>query len=182
MFVNLKREGGFGATGSEIAQTQARLLLSRVRVLSFGDATVERDGTPGPTGAGARTAVLAVPTAQVDALTLAEASGRLVLALRSPRDEDIAAQTVAIRAPAGAGPSNQAATGLVLSELSGSGAPAQAPRAAPTRVTHCAACGGQHRSDPGRASRDARLLIDKRFRTVTAGRGPARAGLRHDEK
>ncbi|MGQ7882442.1 Flp pilus assembly protein CpaB, partial [Burkholderia pseudomallei] len=31
--------------------------------------------------------------------------------------------------------SNQAATGLVLSELSGSGAPAQAPRAAPTRVT-----------------------------------------------
>lgn len=65
VFVNLKREGGFGATGSEIAQTQARLLLSRVRVLSFGDATVERDGTPGPTGAGARTAVLAVPTAQV---------------------------------------------------------------------------------------------------------------------
>ncbi|KVN17577.1 MULTISPECIES: Flp pilus assembly protein CpaB [unclassified Burkholderia] len=141
VFVNLKREGGFGATGAEIAQTQARLLLSRVRVLSFGDATADRDGTPGPTGAGARTAVLAVPTAQVDALTLAEASGRLVLALRSPRDEDVAAQTVAIRAPGGAGASNQAAAGLVLSALSGGGASAQTARAAPApaRVTAAAA-------------------------------------------
>ncbi|WP_010115679.1 Flp pilus assembly protein CpaB, partial [Burkholderia oklahomensis] len=73
VFVNMKRESSFGTTGSEISQSQARLLLSRVRVLSFGDATADRDGTPGPTGAGARTAVLAVPTAQVDALTLAEA-------------------------------------------------------------------------------------------------------------
>jgi pilus assembly protein CpaB len=132
VFLSLKREGGFGTTGSEIAKSQARLLLSRVRVLAFGDATPDRDGSGGPTGTAARTAVLAVPTAQVDALTLAEASGRLVLALRSPRDEEIAPQTVAVRAAPALSPSAQAALGLVLGDLSHSDSSAPAapkPRA-----------------------------------------------------
>jgi pilus assembly protein CpaB len=130
VFVSLKREGGFGMSGSEIARSQARLLLSRVRVLAFGDATADRDGTTGPTGSAARTAVLAVPTAQVDALTLAEASGRLVLALRSPRDEEVATQTVAIRAAPTLSQSAQAALGLVLGDLSHSDA-APAPKPSP---------------------------------------------------
>ncbi|WP_323118046.1 Flp pilus assembly protein CpaB [Burkholderia alba] len=133
VFLNLKREGGFGAGSSEIAKSQARLLMSRVRVLAFGDATPDRDGTAGPTGGGVRTAVLAVPTAQVDALTLAEASGRLVLALRSPRDEDIATQTVAVRVGGDKDPSKQAADGLVLSDLSRSESSAPRPRAAAPR-------------------------------------------------
>ncbi|WP_029226566.1 Flp pilus assembly protein CpaB, partial [Burkholderia ubonensis] len=127
VFLNLKREGGAGGqTGSEIPRTQARLLLSKVRVLAFGDATPDRDSAGGPTSM-ARTAVLAVPTAQVDALTLAEANGRLTLALRNPHDDEIAAQTVAMRTMGELGPSAVAATGVALDELSASRA-RSAPR------------------------------------------------------
>ncbi|WP_193098238.1 Flp pilus assembly protein CpaB [Burkholderia sp. Z1] len=119
VFLNLRRDGsGMPQAGSEIPNSQARLLLSKLRVLSFGDATSERDGNSGPSGA-VRTAVLAVPTAQVDALTLAEASGRLTLALRNPRDDEVAAQTVAIRTAGDLTPSGQAAAGVSLEELSG---------------------------------------------------------------
>ncbi|MGR3907737.1 Flp pilus assembly protein CpaB [Burkholderia sp. SR8] len=132
VFVNLKRDGVgaavAGVSTAEIANTQARLLMSRVRVLAFGDATTERDSSNGSV-VGMRTAVLAVPTAQVDALTLAEQSGRLVLALRSPRDEDVAVQTVAMRPGADKSPSALAATGVMLGELSKSAA-APAPRTA----------------------------------------------------
>ncbi|KAG8149623.1 Flp pilus assembly protein CpaB [Burkholderia catarinensis] len=118
VFLNLRRDGsGMAQSGSEIPNSQARLLMSKLRVLSFGDATPERDGNGGPGGA-VRTAVLAVPTAQVNALTLAEASGRLTLALRNPRDEEVAAQTVAIRTAGDLTPSGQAAAGVMLDELS----------------------------------------------------------------
>lgn len=119
VFLNLKREGGMGLAGAEVANSQARLLLSKIRVLSFGDATSERDSSAGSMS-GVRTAVLAVPTQQVDALTLAEASGQLMLALRSPLDEDVAAQTVAVRAGSKGDPSALAAAGIYLSDLSGS--------------------------------------------------------------
>lgn len=110
--------------------------MSKLRILSFGDATPDRDGSGGPGGA-VRTAVLAVPTAQVDALTLAESSGRLTLALRNPRDDEVATQTVAIRTAGDLTPSGQAAAGVWLDELSGGRArnaprvqaPARAPRA-----------------------------------------------------
>lgn len=119
VFVNLRRDGtGMAQASSEIPNSQARLLMSKLRVLSFGDATSDRDGNGGPSGA-VRTAVLAVPTAQIDALTLAEASGRLTLALRNPRDEEVAVQTVAIRTAGGLTPSGQAAAGVSLDELSG---------------------------------------------------------------
>lgn len=123
VFLNLKREGNSMFDG-EISQTQARLLLSKVRVLSFGDATTERDSgnnTNGNNGqpSNARIAVLAVPTAQVDALTLGEASGRLTLALRNPRDDELAMQTVAVRTDNKLSPSALAAAGVSLQQLSG---------------------------------------------------------------
>jgi pilus assembly protein CpaB len=129
VFLNLKREGGGTMLDGEISQTQTRLLLSKVRVLSFGDATPERDsgnanGSNGqPTNA--RIAVLAVPTAQVDALALGEASGRLSLALRNPRDDELAMQTVAVRTDSKLSPSALAAAGVSLQQLSGThGSPA----------------------------------------------------------
>ncbi|WP_175944661.1 Flp pilus assembly protein CpaB [Burkholderia pyrrocinia] len=123
VFLNLKREGGTMLDG-EVSQTQARLLLSKVRVLSFGDATPDRDSGNNNTGnngqaSGTRIAVLAVPTAQVDALTLGEASGRLTFALRNPRDNELAIQTVAVRTDNKLSPSAIAAAGVSLQQLSG---------------------------------------------------------------
>ena len=100
VFFMLKRDMSAGpGTDAEVDATQARLLLSRVRVLSFGDATLPgtsdtadaaANAANAPRSASARTAVLAVRTADIDALTLAEGAGRLVLALRNPADTDTA--------------------------------------------------------------------------------------------
>lgn len=78
--------------GQDIGKTQSRLLLSRLRVLTYGQDSVDgaapvadptvRSAPP----AVARTAVLAVPTADVNRLLLATQNGRLQLALRSPTD------------------------------------------------------------------------------------------------
>ncbi|TCW87177.1 Flp pilus assembly protein CpaB [Burkholderia sp. SRS-46] len=142
VFLNLKRDGGaVGQAGSEIPRTQARLLLSKVRVLAFGDATPERDGAAGASSM-ARTAVLAVPTAQIDALTLAEASGRLTLALRNPHDDEAAAQTVATRAMGDLGPSAVAAAGVGLDELSASRSRAAPREPAAPRAPVTARAGG----------------------------------------
>ncbi|AOI82318.1 Flp pilus assembly protein CpaB [Burkholderia cepacia] len=123
VFLNLKREGGGTMLDGEVSQSQARLLLSKVRVLSFGDATADRDSGNNNGGngqpAGVRIAVLAVPTAQVDALTLGEASGRLTFALRNPRDDELAVQTVAVRTDNKLSPSALAAAGVSLQQLSG---------------------------------------------------------------
>ncbi|MBN3505317.1 Flp pilus assembly protein CpaB [Burkholderia cenocepacia] len=124
VFLNLKREGGGTMLDGEVSQTQARLLLSKVRVLSFGDATPDRDSGNAANGnngqpSGVRIAVLAVPTAQVDALTLGEASGRLTFALRNPRDDELAMQTVAVRTDNKLSPSALAAAGVSLQQLSG---------------------------------------------------------------
>jgi pilus assembly protein CpaB len=98
VFFTLKREGSAGAD-AEVQATQARLLLSKVRVLGVGQASVgaprEANAANAPNAAtvrnlSARTAVLAVRTADVDALTLAESAGRLTLALRNSADEEAA--------------------------------------------------------------------------------------------
>ncbi|ATA57942.1 Flp pilus assembly protein CpaB [Variovorax boronicumulans] len=91
VFVMLKSDS------KDIDRSQARLLLSRKRVLAFGSASV--DGLPSkPDKNGnpqaqqqqraetARTAVLAVLVDDINRLTLAESSGRLLLALRNPTD------------------------------------------------------------------------------------------------
>jgi len=81
--------------GQDVTRTQARLLLSRLRVLTYGSAsaagdapsddgaTVVRANNPPPP---ARTAVLAVPTADVNRLLLATQNGKLQLVLRNPTD------------------------------------------------------------------------------------------------
>jgi pilus assembly protein CpaB len=85
VFITLKRDGaGFGPN-AEVTRSQTRLLLSRIRVLAFGG-TASGAGNPAQLGAGARTAVLAVPTADVGRLELADSAGRVLLALRNPRD------------------------------------------------------------------------------------------------
>lgn len=81
--------------GKDVDRSQARLLLSRMRVLAYGSASV--DGSPSQMAEAkaaqsqqraepARTAVLAVPVADVNRVALGEATGRLVLALRNPTD------------------------------------------------------------------------------------------------
>ena len=84
------------ADGKDVERSQSRLLLSRMRVLAFGSASV--DGMPASaegrgsqraqpnTNQPARTAVLAVRVEDVNRLTLGEAHGRLLLALRHPND------------------------------------------------------------------------------------------------
>ncbi|PLQ00916.1 Flp pilus assembly protein CpaB [Cupriavidus pauculus] len=85
VFVILRRDN------QEIAESQTRLLLSRLRVLAYGNGSVNesrkvqaeqmmarRDG--------AKTAVLSVPVDQVGKLAMAQQAGRLVLALRNPTD------------------------------------------------------------------------------------------------
>ena len=84
IFVVLKSDG------REIVSNQARLLLSRKRVLAFGAASVEnmQQNTPQsqPRAEAARTAVLAIPVAEISRLALGENGGRLLLALRNPGD------------------------------------------------------------------------------------------------
>jgi pilus assembly protein CpaB len=160
LFMLLRRDG----TDGEIGRTQARLLLSKVRVLAYGRAAVTgsggsnaagapdapKDGNPlaaaannsaqvdagtPPGGApgsndpvNARTAVVAVPVEQVDALTLADSAGRLVMALRNPTDTQVVdhetfapAGTVLVaaggRAALAMAASNRAAAGLLLDQL-----------------------------------------------------------------
>lgn len=88
----------------EVERGQARLLLPRLRVLAFGQASVDggaaRPGN-GSAGAGsrndasaqrqepARTAVLAVPVDEVNRLALGDANARLLLALRRPDDTQV---------------------------------------------------------------------------------------------
>jgi pilus assembly protein CpaB len=128
VFFTLKRDGTMGS--GEIDQSQARLLMSKIRVLAFGNATAGNDTSGDPNGM-VRTAVLAVPVADVDRLTLAETSGRLVFALRNPRDAEVADEGVfasmpgVLKVAARAGDtdplkdSTRAAAGVALEALSG---------------------------------------------------------------
>jgi pilus assembly protein CpaB len=117
VFVVLKRDS---AADGEIPASHARLLLSKVRVLGFGDSTIgSNDATganlPGRASA-ARTAVLGVRVEDIDALTLAENSGRLMLALRNPADGDSAP---ALAATKNQSPLARAAAGVSLATLNG---------------------------------------------------------------
>lgn len=108
VFLNLRAPQGMGTEG----QAQARLLLSRMRVLSYGAAdtapgqaaptdTAGEAGTDAraqdiqgsasstsstSTSAPVRSAVLAVPVAEANRLLLGAQQGRLFLALRNPAD------------------------------------------------------------------------------------------------
>lgn len=80
---------------AEITPSQSRLLLSRLRVLATGATSVNEgtsivDAVRGP----ARTVVLAVPIHDINKLTLAQHAGRLTLALRNPKDQDIPSEAL----------------------------------------------------------------------------------------
>jgi pilus assembly protein CpaB len=156
VFVMLKTDG------REVARSQARLLLSRQRVLAYGSASVDglpatengTTGNPAPTSApartleAARTAVLAVPVQDVARLALAEANGRLLLALRHPGDTALpdaalfAALPAALRPIAGGPavavvrPIDQAQVGFAMDDLAGGGGTtlASPPSALPSPV------------------------------------------------
>jgi pilus assembly protein CpaB len=92
VFFTLRRDAG-GAGAGEVGRTQARLLISKARVLVFGapdDASAggQRTSNFGTQNSVPRTAVIAVPVTQVDQLSLAQSQGQLILALRNPADDD----------------------------------------------------------------------------------------------
>lgn len=79
---------------SEIAPSQSRLLLSKLRVLATGSNSVNEDAAKAENRAPARTVVLAVPVADINKLTLSQHAGRLTLALRNPKDEDVPSESL----------------------------------------------------------------------------------------
>ncbi|SDE25684.1 Flp pilus assembly protein CpaB [Paraburkholderia lycopersici] len=142
VFFTLRRDGAAG--GGEVGNTQTRLLISKARVLVFGN-----PGEAAPLGGNAqrmsgfntqntvpRTTVLAVPVTEIDALELAQSQGQLTLALRNPTDNDVID-------PSAFGPypglikisrdtpqaSTRAAQGVALEQFAG----ARAPSATVTR-------------------------------------------------
>ncbi|BAN27243.1 Flp pilus assembly protein CpaB [Caballeronia insecticola] len=127
VFFTLKREGGAANGDAEISATQARLLLSKVRVLGVGDASVAQGVNKEAKDAAlrqgsARTAVLAIRTGDIDALTLAESAGRLVLALRNSADAEVPPPHAFAPLVASARPDSdaaRAAAGLSLGTLAG---------------------------------------------------------------
>jgi pilus assembly protein CpaB len=129
----------------EIPESQARMLLSRLRVLAYGVVSVNRPQAAKPEQMmarqeGAKTAVLSVPLEQVSRLAMAQQSGRLMLALRNPQDDAmpsdgmfaepapaLAART-GVAAGAARAATDKAMAGVVLSGLAATtGAPT--PRA-----------------------------------------------------
>ncbi|WP_250467767.1 Flp pilus assembly protein CpaB [Caballeronia sp. GAFFF2] len=122
VFVVLKRDS---VTDGEIPASHARLLLSKVRVLGFGDSVIANDAATNAANAtnatnhatAARTAVLGVRVDDIDTLTLAENSGRLLLALRNPADT--ASTDSQARNASAQSPIARAAAGVSLATLSG---------------------------------------------------------------
>lgn len=88
-------------SSDEVSDSQAKLLLSDVRVLAVGSRSVqsptETQGVK-PLQEVPRTVVLAVPEKEVSRLALAEENGRLILALKNPTEGERATLTEAERA------------------------------------------------------------------------------------
>ncbi|KWR88562.1 Flp pilus assembly protein CpaB [Cupriavidus sp. IDO] len=119
VFLILRRDN------QEIPESQARMLLSKLRVLAYGNGAVNESQKPQADQMmtrreGAKTAVLSVPLEQVSQLAMAQHSGRLLLALRNPHDE--------------ATPSDGMFAEPVPALVARAGVPADAPRAAPDRA------------------------------------------------
>lgn len=132
----------------EVQDSQARMLLSKLRVLAYGAAAVNEAQKPQPDQMmarreGAKTAVLSVPLEQVSQLAMAQQAGRLLLALRNPKDEAMPSEglfaepvtALPVRAglPADAGQAapDKAAAGVALAGMTGSVPAGSNMRAAP---------------------------------------------------
>ena len=151
VFFTLRRDGN-GLNGGEIGRTQARLLISKARVLVFGaqpevsgSAGGQRTTHFGTQNATPRTAVLAVPLAEVDQLALAQSQGQLMLALRNPTDDGQVDPTafgpqpgvLKVVSHTAQDSSTRAAAGVALDQLAGNGTQretTQATSAAPRRA------------------------------------------------
>lgn len=143
VFITLNRS-------NEVSHTQSRLLMPRLRVLAYGQQTLE---TPEPAPASSttpptrgtaqpaaiRSAILAVPVGQVNELLLATRNGKLQLVLRAPDDTALPdTELFAPRNPVLSGrsdlspqertaldsPNNQAYAGESLPQLAGNQQPA----------------------------------------------------------
>lgn len=125
VFFVLRQDNG------EITPSQGRLLLSKLRVLAVGGSSVNEEASkadPNRTAAAVRTAVLAVPIADINQLNLAQNAGRLTLALRNPKDDEQPTVALFPHPPAviqarngkeAAEPVNQAYAGTSLPGLAG---------------------------------------------------------------
>ncbi len=145
VFLVVKRDG------NEIDRSKARLLLARKKVLAYGASSVDAQpsaqqsggvagasaGSPPPNAGNAnnaarpdnaRTAVLSIPLAEVNALALAGSSGVLLLALRNPADGEQPDAKMAGSA------SSRATAGIVLAEVTAFSGKAPAPMAGPGAV------------------------------------------------
>ncbi|MGI4812244.1 MAG: Flp pilus assembly protein CpaB [Janthinobacterium lividum] len=142
-----------------VSRTQARLLLSRVKVLAYGNQILgATEVKPASNGAGAsdngrsqaRTAVLAVPVQDVNALMLGAQAGKLTLALRQPTDDSVPDPTLfpapapVLRALPGLNmgrvaaisqPDNRAFSGVDLSGLAADARRLSTPQQARTTAT-----------------------------------------------
>ncbi|WP_432261645.1 Flp pilus assembly protein CpaB [Cupriavidus sp. TMH.W2] len=150
----------------EIPESQARMLLSRLRVLAYGVASVNRPqaARPEPMMArqeGAKTAVLAVPLEQISRLAMAQQSGRLLLALRNPQDEAMPSDGMFAEPP----PALAARTGV----------PADAPRAAPDKAMAGVALSGLAATTGAQAPRAPAAAPAPRPLQVAAPPAPALA-------
>jgi pilus assembly protein CpaB len=144
VFFVLKRDG------MEVTGTQARLLLPRLRVLAFGSKSVSEPAPkPEESVAGRRTepirtAVLAVPVDDVNALVVAQQSGHLLLALRNPSDSEMPTEERFAPVPpvltpvagkqAPGTPLDSAAAGLALTGLASPTAPRPVAQPAAART------------------------------------------------
>lgn len=164
--------------GTEVEQSQARLLLSRKRVLAYGAASVDAlsnaektDGKQANGPDNARTAVLAVPVAEVSQLALGGSNGSLLLALRNPTDmtepdmERFAplpgVLAVAIPKNGAAAPlegADAAQAGVAMSSLAGASGTAATRMSAPKPMTAGAAKSVAPRTRA--ASSDSSLAVE----------------------
>ncbi|MCT8178332.1 Flp pilus assembly protein CpaB [Variovorax sp. CY25R-8] len=188
VFVMLKSDG------KDVDRSQARLLMARKRVLAFGNASV--DGLPSKApadnrGGGnpavqqrnnepPRTAVLAVPVQDINRLTAAESTGKLLLALRNPLDTAMPDPALFAELPTALQPQapkrgepprppleglNLAQAGLITSDLV-SGGSAGARRAAATETRAVTRTAPRSTGAGTRAGLEVEMIRGDRSETV----------------
>ncbi|WP_354679669.1 Flp pilus assembly protein CpaB [Cupriavidus plantarum] len=171
VFVVMRRDS------QEIAESQARMLLSRLRVLAYGHGAVN-EAPPQEAEQlmtrrdGAKTAVLSVPLAAISQLALAQQAGRLMLALRNPKDPEMPSEGMfaepagVLKARAGVpaeaqhAPADRAVAGVALAGMIGA-PPAAArnvgPVAAP--ITQPAPAAAPARREPATTARTSGVEV-----------------------